>query len=437
MTDLRQTVLDGSTIRLVGFIAAIGLVACSGSQQDDRGSSLTGQNFAVAEELPTAAGPTLDAIFEEIGQAVPGFAGIYIDADGVPTIQLVDSARRDIARAAVLQRFGEVAAIRERPARIRIVNHSFEQLKDWRDALYKKLPGGVRVVDIDEKQNVIHVGVSLESEVGPIRSEGRRLDIPASALLVDVAPAMRPTTFLGDPVRPTMGGLAIQGTYHACTLGFNARKTGGTRYFVTNSHCTGTYGAVHGSVFGQYFLSGFRVGVEVSDPSFVTGGGCPASGGCRFADAALIQYDTATVGANYTVAQTLFPYTGTDPTQSGSSELTAEPFFVVGELSDASLISGLALSKVGATSGWTSGTIISTCADWALPGSKMLRCQYTVSGVAVQGDSGSPVFSYELSTGKAWIAGVEWGATLDSFTFSPLSGVKADLGAMTVSKPVF
>ena len=60
------------------------------------------------------------------------------------------------------------------------------------------------------------------------------------------------------------------------------------------------------------------------------------------------------------------------------------------------------------------------------------------SAVSRAGDSGSPVFSYESSTGKAWLAGILWGSDLQSSsTFSPISGVKTDLGSMTVWSPAF
>jgi hypothetical protein len=439
VTKLGMTVLDRGMLRLASIVIAISLGACTEVQQNNGGSSITEPSLVVAEQTPTPAGPTLDVIFEQIMQEVPGFAGMYIDAEGIPTIQLVDTTRHQVARTAVLQRFNEVAAVRERTARIIKVSYSFQQLKEWRDVLYQKIPAGVRLVDIDEKRNVLHVGAAMASDVGTIRSEGLRIGIPASALLVDVAPSIEPATaYLGSAVRPTMGGLLLAGTYHGCTLGFNVKKVGSTRYFATNAHCTGIFGAVDGSGFGQPLLQpNYYLGAEVADPAFVTGGSCPVSGGCRFADVALIQYDTSSVGDFYTIARTLFPYTGTDFNQSGSTELAAEPFYTVGELSDAALVSGAALSKVGATTGWTSGTVTSTCFDWYVTGTTMIRCQYTVSAVVHGGDSGSPVFSYELSTGKAWLAGILWGTTGTGFIFSPLSGVKSDLGAMTVSKPVF
>jgi hypothetical protein len=69
---------------------------------------------------------------------------------------------------------------------------------------------------------------------------------------------------------------------------------------------------------------------------------------------------------------------------------------------------------------------------------KLLRCQYDFSAVARAGDSGSPVFQYEPATGKSWLAGIFWGTNGTSVSvFSPMAGVKTDLGSMTVSSPLY
>jgi hypothetical protein len=229
-----------------------------------------------------------------------------------------------------------------------------------------------------------------------------------------------------------MGGLNIvRFGAQACTLGFNAKKTGSLRYFVTNAHCTQTFGAVNGDVFGQPLgQSNYRIGFEVTDPPFVTGGNCPAVGGCRWSDAALIRYDSAGVGFHSNIARTV--------NQFGSIELAESPFHVEGEVGSSSLVIGTFLSKVGVASGWTSGNITGTCVEWLnfpAPGYALL-CQYNASAGGAPGDSGSPVFTYDASTGKAWLIGILHSAAYGAMTFSPLDGVKTDLGAMTVSFPV-
>jgi hypothetical protein len=70
----------------------------------------------------------------------------------------------------------------------------------------------------------------------------------------------------------------------------------------------------------------------------------------------------------------------------------------------------------------------------------MLRCQYTSLAVVRSGDSGSPVFQYDSDTGEAWLGGVIWGYVYDAVyqsIFSPLDGIKTDLGSMTVWSPIY
>lgn len=70
---------------------------------------------------------------------------------------------------------------------------------------------------------------------------------------------------------------------------------------------------------------------------------------------------------------------------------------------------------------------------------KALLCQFTFSAVSNVGDSGSPVFQYEASTGKAWLAGIAWGRivfTQETY-FSSMVSVQAELGPLTVSSLIY
>jgi len=388
---------------------------------------------------PTAAGPSLDDLFSQIGGAVAGFAGLYLDSAQVLVVRLTNPDDSSHAIAAVLRVFGGEPGLSGRTVRVEAARHSFGQLRAWRDALMERASGdGIRYVDIDERSNVVRIGVEDAVLVDPVRLSARGIAVPDEALAVEVSAAIRPMTTLGSAVRPVLGGLMITTTQSGCTLGFKAKKTGATRYLVTNAHCTTTVGSVDSTQVGQPLLqSNYWVGYEVADPAFVGGGTCPSGFTCRWADAALVQCDTIAACSQYTVARTTSEYTGSDWTQSGSSTLTADPWFVVGELSSASLVLGAAVSKVGVTSGWTGGTIQQTCVDVYWTSTKLLRCRYSTSAVVRSGDSGAPVFQYEASTGKAWLGGVIWGTAATISYFSPLSGVKSDLGSMTVHSTVY
>jgi hypothetical protein len=424
---------------LVLSVAAVS-VGCSsdpGPTQSPLDPALTAQDPAFDPD-PTPAGPTLDQLFLEVGKDSPGFGGMVIDEDGVLSIRVVDTAQGITTQESVSRIFGD--AVRGRTTRLMSVQYTFAQLYSWReDLLAKGLPEGVRLVDVDEGRNLVRVGTIDASVAQAVRDLARSLGLPHGAILVEpVGAIVALTDYLTSPIRPVMGGLSIVTTAHGCTLGFKAKKTGSTRYVATNAHCTTTVGTVDGDDVGQPLLqSNYWIGYEVDDPAF-TSTNCISGYTCRWADVALAQCDTISQCANYTVARTTSEYTGNDWNQSGSSTLATEPWYVVGELSSGSLTQGASLSKVGATSGWTGGTIVSTCFDVYYATGKLLRCQYDFSAVARSGDSGSPVFQYESSTGKAWLGGILWGSDGSSTSvFSPISGVKTDLGSLTVYSKFF
>lgn len=390
---------------------------------------------------PTEAGPSLDDLFLTVAVEAPAFAGLFVDSGGSLVVQLTDTIQSDLVLQAVQKVFANEPGVRGRELRTNVVSYTFVQLREWRDAV---LAGGAIVglstSDIDERANVVRFGVLDAATVDGIGGRVQDLGIPDAAVVAEViTPVRELTDYLSSAVRPVLGGLQIATTYAGCTLGFKAKKTGSTRYFVTNAHCTSTFGAVDSDQVGQPLLqSNYHVGTEVSDPAFAGGTGCPSGETCRYSDAALVQCDSVATCSYYHIARTTFEYSGSDWSQSGSFELAAEPWYVVGELGSGSLLQGTSLSKVGATSGWTGGTIQSTCVNQSLTGSRRLLCQYKFAAVSRPGDSGSPVFAYEASTGKAWLAGIMWGS--DGYaltTFSPIAGIKTDLGAMTVSSPLY
>lgn len=424
-------------------VSVLLLGACTREQSlTDTNPVDSGMSAAIASDpAPTPAGPSLDDLFLQVSRDVPGFGGIFVDEDGALVIQLVDSAQGDAARSAVERTFGAEPAVRDRATRLNAARFSFSQLNSWRGTIDEKgPPAEVRLIDIDERANVIRIGTVDQASAGGVAQWIEAIGIPRSAVVTEPVPAMSQLTdYLSSRVRPVLGGLVVATTAGGCSLGFKAKKTGATRYVATNAHCTSTFGSVDGTQLGQPLLqSNYFIGTESDDPAFVSGGGCATGYSCRWSDATLVQCDTIAACSGYTIARTTSQYTGSDWSQSGSSTLTTEPWYVVGEASSGSLIMGASLSKVGSTSGWTGGTIVSTCGDWQVATGKKLRCQYEFSGVARGGDSGSPVFQFEDATGKAWLAGMMWGSNGSSATvFSPLAGIKTDLGSLTVSSPVF
>jgi hypothetical protein len=98
------------------------------------------------------------------------------------------------------------------------------------------------------------------------------------------------------------------------------------------------------------------------------------------------------------------------------------------------------VEKVGRTTGWTSGQVTHTCvhiphqnSDWKL------LCQHGAGYARGSGDSGSPVFSrVNMQSDEVRLLGIHWGVNneLGVAWFSPMSGVKHDLGSMQTVAPV-
>ncbi|MGQ0702818.1 MAG: hypothetical protein ACT4PM_06765 [Gemmatimonadales bacterium] len=399
---------------------------------------------------PTPAGPTLDELFLQIAKEIPGFAGIVLGENGVVEIKLVDTTNGLRARAVVAQVFAGARSVQGRTTRLVKARYSFAQLDSWRALLHEKgLPRGVRLIDADERRNALVIGTRDEPGAQSARQFARSLGIPDDAVMTELLTEIRPLAdSLGKYLRPVVGGLLIAtwnspGVANACSLGFKAKKVSSTRYVITNSHCTATkeIGTLAGDSVGQPNFN-YWIGNEVQDPGF-TSTNCNSGYTCRWSDAALFQCNPGSTCANYTIARTTFEYTGSDWVNgSGSLELASEPWYVVGELPNGSLVQGASISKVGAGSGWTGATINRACTDiidYPTPG-KILKCQFTSLAVSRNTDSGSSVFQYEASTGKAWLGGIVWGVLNIGYletAFSSLDGIKTDLGSMTVYSSVF
>ena len=97
---------------------------------------------------------------------------------------------------------------------------------------------------------------------------------------------------------------------------------------------------------------------------------------------------------------------------------------------------GEPIQRIGATTGWQTGTVVQTCQNWSIPGSNgfvRLLCQDEGTTFSEPGDSGSPVFqSFDLETGGMGIIfiGINWGSySSDASNFhSHFDGMELDLG---------
>jgi hypothetical protein len=204
----------------------------------------------------------------------------------------------------------------------------------------------------------------------------------------------------------------------------------GTRAFFTASHCTTTSGGLDGFVFVQ---GNARIGAELADPSFHTGGACPATFSCRYSDVAAGRYDDSVSWALGSIARTI---NSSSQTAASITIDAADPqFTIVSNLSAPAV--GTYLQKVGITTGRTSGPVQKTCTDYAGTATTMILCQDFVDAYADYGDSGSPVFALANTPGQVSLAGIVWakatrsngaGGVIKQFVFSNLNNIDREFG---------
>jgi hypothetical protein len=360
----------------------------------------------------------------------PGFAGFYLDEDGTPVVRLVDTrksaaAQRYLAPHFAAARTGHHKGAARQPI-VRGATFDFAQLKGWADRLEPMLTrNDVFLIDVDEKENRVMVGVQDAGAIAAVRAEAARLGMPAAALHVQTQarPAVR--ALVTDRFTTFVGGIQIAFGQYVCTAGFNARRVStGANIFVTNSHCTTTQYASDGAAIYQHtVLSGNQVGNEVADRGMWACAGTGTS--CRRSDAAYISHNgTRTIGQGG-IARTAWA------TGSAASLTVTGEYDIIGRYTG-TLPVGTYLDKTGRTSGSTYGQVTNSCVTIG-----ELRCQDISKVWSQGGDSGSPVFVYVGGAGAAEndvrLHGVMWGGPGADYTTtysSRLAGIEADLGTL-------
>lgn len=388
---------------------------------------------------------TIDDEFADLVASVPGFGGMYMDENGRLNINLTNPeiAISDAAVARVLERLGQgrrsgllLAGKILHPA-----TFDYRQLKTWFNELNSVGDGAITFRDIDERNNRLVFGVASSADVTRLNTILSRTSVPGDAIDIVVKPAATPTTTLQDSYRPVIGGFQItMGNVSYCTLGFNAflrywwGVDSSAAYFVTNSHCTrdsngAGMGVVTGMNAGQAIQDSTSA-TEVADPAFFGHAAdpvnCPSDASCRWSDAALFHISSGTSFWHGTVA---LP----------SSGITVGDTYTIAAAATSSFESpmvGTAVMKVGRTSGWSWGSVSSTCATVQQTGGKTFLCQSLAPYTNLPGDSGSPVMAEAYSDypnlhNAVKLVGISWG--YNSFTgeslFSIFERVSTELGA--------
>ena len=403
--------------------------ACDTSELANPGSGGLTPDLAAA---PQAQVRTQDDEHARVARAeVPGFAGFYLREDGTPVVRLADASQRGAAQRYLAQEFVRARRGRHANAPTEPVfldaAYDFAQLKGWAEQVEGLLSrGDVYLVDVDEVNNRVHVGVADNTAAGAVRSEAARMGIPAAALSVQAQPKPEMRATLRDRLTTLVGGTQIAYSNYVCTLGFNARRVStGANVFVTNSHCTRRQYSADGiTLYQPSRVTGNEIGVEVADRALYACVSGVAS--CRQADAAYYSNNaTRSVGQGGIARTALATFANAGITVLGELDIVARY--------TGTLPVGTILEKTGRTSGSTYGQVTQSCVTIG-----SLRCQDVSRVWSEGGDSGSPMYVSLGGTGDAandvQLYGILWGGPSTDWTVtysSRLSGIEADLGALT------
>ena len=429
---------------------ALTLAACTGDEVD-RGNGVDAPVSLRAVLPQNVVRRPQEEKFAALAAHVPGFAGYHYE-HGDLVIALTDTSQG--ARAlALINRDGTGAegarhrsGQRTGKTRFATAAFSFIELAAWRDALFPVLieSDSVEYIDLDERANVVAVGVKAMDAEGWVRDAAIRAGLPERAVSVEVVPESREYALLTERVRPVRAGLMIaQRNQDLCTLGYVIRFVGTAGIetgFLTNSHCSDTF-------WGQDQAPQFQVGAGIVADSIgrevrdVPGFACGWRGRktCRYSDAAVLGQATGNRLVGAVARPTIVTEDALDSFDPHVIDATQPNFTVTGTTFSATV--GDVLDKVGMATGWTTGEVNRTCVDLkgrALASKTRVLCQDESFTFSFNGDSGSPVFVFLGTTVQAH--GILWGGRVPlvgrALTFlSPMPNVILDLGGLTPVAP--
>ena len=392
-------------------------------------------------EYPSAiAAPTLppqahtpwstDDEFARAARAeAPGFAGFYLRDDGAPVVLVTDprhrgQAQRYLAALLAESRKGRHADAPPVPV-FRTVDHDFARLKEWFDALDPLFTReDVYLMDVDEVNNRLHVGVRDEAAVRVVQAEAARTGIPAGALHVVIQPRPQTRQTVQDWTGTLMGGYQLQFSPHwedVCSIGFTAIYNNWFTY-VTNSHCTTSYLANDGGTHMQpTWVAGNEVGAESRDRGLYACNGWFTS--CRRSDAAYVTRNTNRSPGlvNGYIAKTSWGH-------GGPGGLTITGTYSIIRRYAGSTPVGTWLDKTGRSTGSTYGQVTQSCVSIG-----SFRCQDVSTVYSQRGDSGSPMYVW-LGNDQVELQGILWGGPDGDWntTYSSrLAGIEQDLGSLS------
>src|SRR5262245_17932696 len=282
---------------VISVVVLLALLAVSFTSDTGKVAMSTSKSNPVVSAAPAQAIESLDDQFAAIARQVPGFGGLYFDQDGTMKVYMV--AQKEPVTDNLISSLEDVIT-REIGGGERLTHsgveviegqYSFLDLHSWNQELSPavlSLPGVV-FTDLDEKTNRLRIGVTDSKEIlEAVENSLAGVNIPRDEVVI--RQHKQTNLHLRNFRRPLRGGLQINFGNFLCTLGFPAVRNGVNGY-VTNSHCTTTQGGVQNTVEHQPSASGTanRVGIEIADPTYFSGSGCPAGRVCRRSDSSFIR----------------------------------------------------------------------------------------------------------------------------------------------------
>jgi hypothetical protein len=296
--------------------------------------------------------------------------------------------------------------------RLERVNYDYEELYDAQLAALGRLRGVAawNSTYIDEVRGSVVYTFASTAEVAKATQRLRDTGFAADLVRVEQMANGTLSLTLQEKRRPVIGGFQISyaGVFESCTAGLNVYKKNESgypdpalgRFLITASHCTQDRESV-GTVFGQPVITN-RIGVEVDEgPTYTVGAFCTDSIDFSYqkcqTDVAVVQYDDSVASTFMAVATANAPSPpySTPPTYDSMLSVSHNQLF---------LFTGMAVRKVGRTTGQTSGTVAITCvsAGWpTFPGGSLLNyinpCSVAATYTSAGGDSGSPVYHHQTT----------------------------------------
>lgn len=362
--------------------------------------------------------------FLDADERTGGFGGFFVDSSGAPFVW----ATRASGNFSVAEQLPPAirAAISpdrlERATRLEAA-YRFTELVAYQELAVSALRSEPSLVatDADERVNRLRVVLTDMKYADNVFASLEAAGVPRGAVLLERGERAFAAASLRDKVRPTGGGLQVRtrrvGWYgtldYTCTLGFNVTLASNSqRYALYNSHCTGSLDGATGVVVYQRQVDSRDVigSVEINPAWTLTDPLCGTTATCRYSDAALVR---SSLGASSTPSKIIYPCSwSANPTLPG----TVDRCGATATVDNAATVFpwvGQILQKVGRTSGWTVGSVLSTCvyrvSNFIEAGNtnytpNMSLCSDEVSAYADLMDSGSPVFYHPTLIGGAVVA---------------------------------